>query len=1065
MKKLSSRKLLRRKILDHLGALSLLLLLIVIWQLYREPIAVPFLKPYIIKALNHDNSDYEVTVDSVNLELVRSIQPIKIIANNVSYKKNDGSFIINAPKTSVSFSIKAIMRGVIAPSSVAAYNPEVYVFTTYGVNQEKKEEFTEKKLKYYFESFEDFMERFNSADKTYPESYIDDIEINNASVEFHEVDLGRKWQLSELNYHFDRGTDNIKTEVNASVNLHNKLASVGLEAAYRFSDDKVAMQFYFSDIIPSQVFDNVLEEDLKKKIYQINLPISGRIETLINFKEVLKHKENIVQSLDSALENVKFQFEGGQGSIMFSESEEYKYDVSSFVLEGSLSSNLDNLKIENAAFDLDGKPTKLSLYVSGMKKYLLESSLKDLKVKLKADVKELAFDELSVYWPKYIASQAWEWCKDSIYGGKAENANFVFDFSYSEKDQALKFDNLSGVGYVSDSNLYYLAGMPHITNLYGKVNFFTDSIKIDIDKGVSEGVYVNGGFVRLYDLDKNDNFAEIRVLANSSIVNALKMIDHEPLGYAKEMGVNPEDFEGTADVDLLLNFEIKENLKPEEVKANVKAALSDVVIKDIFEKKPLEADRLDLEVTNEGLLVEGDAKLDGIPLKLTWDEDFKAKNYQSKYQIALKLDDAVKKQIGLDWDIINDPYIKGHADVVADIVVVNKDKTEIDVSADLTDADIDYSFFGFRKKVGESGKVAAKVRYIKGALNAVPSFSLSKENFNLNGKLELDKGGRVNLIDIYAINGPRTNAQAKIDISNPKHIKIDVSGKAYDMSDFFDKIEDAAPQSSKNKPPRESLKDELEEVTDTDAFIVVNKLWTNAEVPVTNFTGSGVLRKGVGFKEVHMLGNYGGKGSFKLDYAPKPNGEFLLSVESNNAGSTLKVLRAYEHMQGGTLNIEAKRNVDKEFTGYIKVRDFSIHNTPVLAKVLTVASFAGMVDLLKGDGITFSHFDAPIEYRNKILYIKEAKGFGNVLGISADGYYDRYDEILKVKGVIIPAYSLNKMLGKIPVVGTLLAGKDGTIFAADYSIRGDMIDPQVEINPLSALSPNSLKELFSGDDK
>lgn len=114
MKKVSNKLYKARKIMDYTGVVFLVLLLLFIWQLYRGPVAVPFLKPYIIKALNHDDSEYQVTVDAVNLELVRSIQPIKIIANNVVYKKNDGTFIINAPKTSVSFSIRALLRGVIA---------------------------------------------------------------------------------------------------------------------------------------------------------------------------------------------------------------------------------------------------------------------------------------------------------------------------------------------------------------------------------------------------------------------------------------------------------------------------------------------------------------------------------------------------------------------------------------------------------------------------------------------------------------------------------------------------------------------------------------------------------------------------------------------------------------------------------------------------------------------------------------------------------------------------------------------------------------------------------------
>ena len=79
MKKVSNKLYKARKIMDYTGVVFLVLLLLFIWQLYRGPVAVPFLKPYIIKALNHDDSEYQVTVDAVNLELVRSIQPIKII--------------------------------------------------------------------------------------------------------------------------------------------------------------------------------------------------------------------------------------------------------------------------------------------------------------------------------------------------------------------------------------------------------------------------------------------------------------------------------------------------------------------------------------------------------------------------------------------------------------------------------------------------------------------------------------------------------------------------------------------------------------------------------------------------------------------------------------------------------------------------------------------------------------------------------------------------------------------------------------------------------------------------
>ena len=261
--------------------------------------------------------------------------------------------------------------------------------------------------------------------------------------------------------------------------------------------------------------------------------------------------------------------------------------------------------------------------------------------------------------------------------------------------------------------------------------------------------------------------------------------------------------------------------------------------------------------------------------------------------------------------------------------------------------------------------------------------------------------------------------------------------------------------------------DEWENVTDTDVNIAVDSLWTNKDIAIRHFAGTARLKNGIGVEEMHLIGNFVSSrkndrmSNLKLDYVPRPKQEYLLTIESDDAGSTLKFLRLYDSMRGGRLNINAKRNADKTFVGHAKIRDFNIYNTPVFAKLLTVASFTGMVDLLTGEGIAFSHFDAPFEYENKTLKINDGKIFGNVVGVSGSGTYSMRYRDFDIKGMIAPAYGLNTFIGSIPLVGSLLSGKDGTVFAANYTIKGDVDDPEIGFNPLSALSPNSLKELVS----
>ena len=683
MKKVSNRLYLTQKIIDYIGVVFLGLLLLFIWQLYRGPIELPFLKPYMVRALNHDDAEYQVTVDSVNIELVRSIQPIKIIANNVVYRKNDGSFIINAPKTSVSFSIKALLRGVIAPSSMEALNPTVYIFNTYGVDKENINDVNKKKIAYYFDSFEDFIERFNSDDNFYPESYINKISVKNAEVELHEVDLGRKWIFSDLNYLLERNLTNISMDVSALMKLNNQVASVGVEAEYRMLNNKLAFEFYFSDLVPNALAETFLDKNTADGFYKINLPVSGRVATVIDFNEVIKYKDDIMKSVDTAFEKIDFQFEGGRGNIMFNEDAAYNYNIAAFLLEGAISGGLNELKISNADFDLGSQKAKIDLKVSGVKSFLLENSLKDLKVDLSAAVKEMNFDDLYNYWPRYLSDDAWSWCKDSIRGGQIKNVRFDFRFAYDDKSRNFGLADLSGSGDISDTNLNYLKEMPDITNLYGRAHFSKTNIKIDVDKGVSEGVILTGGYVNLYDLDKYNNYADIDLKLSSSVTDALRLIDNPPLGYTSEMGLKPDALQGQAETELGLKFEIKNDLTPEEVEVKVKSDLTEVRVPDAFKNKTVTADELKLEVDNQGLALSGDAKLENIPLKLSWNERFADKNYRSRYKLSAKFNNALKKELDFDSSLLNPPYVDGYALVDAEITVYNDRKTVVNLNAQI----------------------------------------------------------------------------------------------------------------------------------------------------------------------------------------------------------------------------------------------------------------------------------------------------------------------------------------------------------------------------------------------
>ena len=1046
-----------------------IIFLLLLWTLYKGPISVPYLRPYIVQALNYDENDYTVDIGKVNIELVRSIQPLRVTADNIKLNKKDNMLKLEAPKLYLSFSLRALLKGIIAPSDVSVINPSVHVYTRYGTEGEEipDNEVGKKKLQFYVEQIKEFLSNYNSEDKIYPESFVNNISVKGAEVELYEVDLERRWIFSDVNFEFNRDFINMEVNANALVNINDKIASVGFESVYHTSADELDLEVYFSDLILSDMMatlNNTTEDNVFSNI-AVEVPVNGKVNTQIKLTDILAHPAEAVDYMEGAVQKLSFEIDGGHGYVSFEGDDKYNYDIDEMQLAGKIEGGLDEIHIKDAALKMGGQDAVIDLEVSGLTALYLENSLQDMAMRFKVRVKQFAFKDLPRFWPRYLAEPAWEWCKDGLIGGYAENGAFVFDFGYRRKTNDWGLIALDGTAVLKDVDLFYLEGMPVVRDLYGVAHFTDHNILINVDKGVSDGVIITGGKVDLYDLDKYDNFITIDLVGNSSVKDALVLIDHKPLEFTSDMGLNPENVSGDVDLRLKLDFELRQDLEGKDIKVDVAADLHKISIKELIPNHSVSADEMKLHVSSAGWQLEGDGNFDDIPVKLAMNEKFAEKRYKTKCSVAFKLDDAAKKSLGLTQKILNAPNIEGFAMVNADVTVQNDSSVHIDLKADLQNSKLDYAYFGFVKDSGQPAEIKAKINVKDSKITSISDLSLIKPGFVINGDIAMYPSGRVKTVNVSKITGPRIAARAKIgltDFDTPTY-KIEVSGSSYDLTPLFDKADVKADEDNTKSVSQENEDDGLETVNNADIFITVNSLWTNDTTPIQNFAGSAKLRHGIGIDEVNMVGNYGVDKSIKmnLSYMPRGNNEHYLSLESNNAGSTLKVFRLYENMVGGTLKIEARRQKDKKFIGHAIVRDFSIQGAPVVAQILSVASFTGMLDLLKGDGLTFTHFSAPFEYHYKVLKLKHAKAEGNVVGLTTTGTYNRATDNVQFYGVVAPAYSLNRFLGQIPVVGNLLASKDGTIFAADYKAEGAVKDLDVDVNSLSILSPNSMKEWYN----
>ncbi len=145
------------------------------------------------------------------------------------------------------------------------------------------------------------------------------------------------------------------------------------------------------------------------------------------------------------------------------------------------------------------------------------------------------------------------------------------------------------------------------------------------------------------------------------------------------------------------------------------------------------------------------------------------------------------------------------------------------------------------------------------------------------------------------------------------------------------------------------------------------------------------------------------------------------------------------------------------------IKDFQLLNQPLISRMFAAGSLTGIGDLMGGDGISLEEWNFPFTSKNNVLSVNGARAVGRAIGASADGYIDRPHGTLALKGSLIPAYELNSVLSNIPLLGDILASKQGEgIFGVTYSATGNMEQPNISTNPLSMLTPGILRRIFQG---
>ena len=138
----------------------------------------------------------------------------------------------------------------------------------------------------------------------------------------------------------------------------------------------------------------------------------------------------------------------------------------------------------------------------------------------------------------------------------------------------------------------------------------------------------------------------------------------------------------------------------------------------------------------------------------------------------------------------------------------------------------------------------------------------------------------------------------------------------------------------------------------------------------------------------------------------------------------------------------------------MKIYDFKLNELPALTKLLTLASLQGISDLLSGEGISFKELEMNFENKGSLMTINELYAIGPSISVLMDGYIEK-QKLVSLSGTLVPAATVNKVIGYIPIFGKILVGSQigEGIFGVSFKIKGPPKNLETTVNPIKTLTP------------
>jgi len=144
----------------------------------------------------------------------------------------------------------------------------------------------------------------------------------------------------------------------------------------------------------------------------------------------------------------------------------------------------------------------------------------------------------------------------------------------------------------------------------------------------------------------------------------------------------------------------------------------------------------------------------------------------------------------------------------------------------------------------------------------------------------------------------------------------------------------------------------------------------------------------------------------------------------------------------------------------LKIEKFKVVNAPGMVKLLSLADLGGLADLAEGEGISFDILEINMEKKKNDLILKEILALGPSISVLMEGYQNQ--SVTSLRGTLVPAKTLNKMISKIPLIGDIVIPKEvgEGLFGISFKMKGPPGKIKTTINPIRTITPRFIQKII-----